>query len=95
MSFEDRYRQRVEEARAAFIARAADQSARLRELAEAGNSVGLRDIAHQLRGTAGTIGFAAISDQAGALEDAIDAGASDARAITEALARALEAMGNG
>jgi HPt (histidine-containing phosphotransfer) domain-containing protein len=47
-----------------------------------------RSQAHRLRGTAGSYGFAAVSDVAGRIEDALDAG----RAVEPDLLRELAAL---
>lgn len=56
--------------RARFVARAAQDGVRLRDVADAGDLAEIRRIAHGLAGTAGTFGFPQISDAARAVEEA-------------------------
>ena len=80
-----------------FIAQAASEQTSLARAAAAGDLEALRQQAHRLKGSAGTFGFAAVSDAAAALEvllgpaaDGVGAGASaSASAPDERLAQAI------
>ncbi len=89
---EKAFRQRLAQMRSAYVERAQVQAAQLTGLYGAAIYTDvleqIRDLAHQIRGTSGTLGFGSVSDSAGALEDAIDAGAPAERIAD--LARCLE-----
>ena len=88
------YRERMQMVRLAFAERTRGDAAGLRTAIDAlpaeAAAAALRDIAHQLRGTAGTLGFRALSDASAKLEDAIDAAAGPAELAR--LGEALAAM---
>ena len=95
----------------AFLARSRGEASRLSELQQAlvssdpgsvAAAVGeIETIAHQLHGTAGTLGFAAISMAAAAVEDAIgvlrgqgaSAGRDAARMLAEPIEQLMTAIG--
>jgi len=64
-----------------------DELARLAEAAVADPAAvpRARVAAHRLRGTAGSYGFAAVGEGAGSIEDALEAGVADVRALVRAL----------
>lgn len=99
--FEEAYRRKLAAARDAFVERTASDARKLPALASQLDDAvavhAVRALTHRLRGTGGTLGFAALSTAAGALEDAIDAEASPTVVATlvAALHDAMLGLGGG
>lgn len=91
-SLADKVRALATKARAGLPARAAAlrEAASETEASRAGAREELKRLAHRLRGTAGSYGMGALSDQAAALEDAAAAGATD-RELAEGARRLADA----
>jgi len=81
------FEEKLEALRARFVQRAAVDADAIAERATAGDWAAVRDVSHGLAGRAGMFGFAALSDAAKDLEDAVDAGADADR--LDALSGAL------
>ena len=69
--------ERMAELRAHFLERAAAQRAELEAALAAGEREEIRRIAHSLAGSGGVFGFPRVSEDAQAVEEAVDAGPGD------------------
>jgi HPt (histidine-containing phosphotransfer) domain-containing protein len=71
------FEEKMAELRGRFLARAAEERVLLQAALEEMNKGELRRLAHGLSGSAGTFGFAPLSADAQAVEEAVDMGAPD------------------
>ena len=78
-----------------FRARCADDRRALAALTAAGDTDGLRNLAHKLGGAAGTFGFGPLSDAALSLEDQLAYGDPPDPQLLEALDRLLASVSEG
>ena len=77
------------ELRRRFLARAAED---LEQLRAAGDLAEVRSLVHRLSGSAGVFGYAAASEAARVVDDALMAGEPPPAGAREALVSALEAL---
>ncbi len=81
--------------RQCFIDQAATQATQLRAAAIGEDRPALRQLSHSLSGRAGMFGFTHLGEAAQALEEAIDAAATDYLSLAEQLIQLLDQTANG